>query len=299
MGKHSVRRRGAAFALAGAVLVGGGTTIAMTGVGAADPLPALNTTYVLPDLAPFTDAPPNADTRGAGTAEVTDEFGAPEGGHKAALKLSTPADADKVDVITSEDSPLASWVGNAAYSAYQDAAANPIQFPAYQLIIDYNGAADGGYSTLDYEPVYNDGASTAAKQWNRYDVGTTGKLCSTKPIPGIIADNETRCDNGGTHTLAEYVAAAPDATVTALQINQGSGNPGLVSAVDRVQTPATSYDFELTKPDDGGVIPPITIPPIITPPTTVPTEPGNGGHPGNPGHGGWGDQPGRGGHCGC
>lgn len=308
MGNHStVRRRGAAFALAGAVLVGGAATAVMTGVGAADPLPALTTTYVLPDLAPFTDTPPDADTRGDGKAEVTDEFGAPDGGHDAALKLSTPASADKVDVIKSEGgSPLAGWVGNAGYSAYQDTADNPIQFPAYQLIIDYNGPADGGYSTLDYEPVYNSDASTAAKQWNRYDVGT-GKLCSTKAIPGIITADQTQCSNGGTHTLAEYLAAAPDATVTALQINQGSGNPGLTSAVDKVQTPSTSYDFELEKP--GGIIPPITEPPTTTPgdPTTEPTKPGDGdgGHDGGTwghgdtegGHGG--DQGHDSGHCGC
>jgi hypothetical protein len=296
MAKHEARRRGAAFALAGAVLVGGAVGVGMTGVGSADPLPATNTTYVLPDLAPFTASPPNADTRGAGAAEVTDEFGAPEGGHKAALKLSTPASSDKVQVITSAGgSPLAEWVGNAGYSAYQDAADNPVQFPAYQLFIDYNGPADGGYSTLDYEPVYNSDASTTPMQWNRYDVGA-GKLCSTKPIPGIITADQTQCSNGGTHTLAEYAAAAPDATVTAVLINQGTGNPGLVSAVDKVQAPTTSYDFELKKPDDG-ILPPITIPPLPTgttePPTTEPSKPGDHG-----GHGQWGDKP-KHDHCGC
>lgn len=304
MGAHSTtrRRRGTALAVAGVALAAGLGTAALTGTGQADPLPApLTQTYVLPDLAPFVTTGPTADTRGAGTAEVDDEYGAPTGGGEAALRLRTPSGDDKVQAVNDvTDSPLAAWVGNASYSAYQGAADQPIQFPSYQLIIDFNGTEAGGFSTLTYEPVYNPGESQAGGQWNSYDVGTTGVLCSTREIPGVFAANQTRCDNGGTKTLAEIVAGAPDAVVQALQINQGSGNPGLDAAVDLVETPTTTYDFELKKPV-------IVVPTDPTEPTkpTKPHEPGHGGHGGNGGHhGGNGDGQDGGSHgpdkpCGC
>ncbi|HSK59496.1 MAG TPA: hypothetical protein VK935_10620, partial [Actinomycetospora sp.] len=69
-----------ALAATGALVVGGGAAAAV-GTGSAEPLvplplPAVGTTYVLPDLAPFGPY----DTRGDGVAEVSDAFGAPTGG---------------------------------------------------------------------------------------------------------------------------------------------------------------------------------------------------------------------------
>jgi hypothetical protein len=286
-------RRGVAALVAAGALVIGGTTATMVGTGNADVLEALTsgttTTTVLPDLKPFVAD----DNRGAGKAEVSDEYGAPTGGGKAALRLSTPTGADKVNYFSAEDSgtPLAAWIPTAAYSAYQGAADNPIQFPSLQLAVNYDGA--GAFSTLTYEPVYNTGDSTDPKEWHRYQAGA-GLWCSTRVIPGVIDASQLSCSNGGAKPLTDYIAAAPKITVNAVYINQGSGNPGLESAVDLVSTPSTTYDFELTKPV---IIPPITDPP--TDPTGTPTT-----HPGAPGEhgGGWGDDHGNGqddGHCGC
>lgn len=310
MAKHRVTlgRRGAAALVAAGALVIGGVSAAMLGTGNADVLDSLTagttTTTVLPDLAPFKAD----DNRGAGSAKVSDEYGAPTGGGKAALRLSTPGGDDKVNYFSAEDSgtPLADWIPTAAYSAYQGEADNPIQFPSLQLAVNYDGA--GAFSTLTYEPIYNSGDSTASEEWHRYQAGE-GLWCSTRVIPGVITDDQRSCSNGGAKPLAAYLAAAPKITVNAVYINQGSGNPGLESAVDLISTPSTTYDFELTKPV---IVPPVTDPPTTEPstPTTHPGTPGEhgGGHwggDGQPGHGNGGDQGdghgnGQGdGHCGC
>ncbi|MFC5062501.1 hypothetical protein [Actinomycetospora atypica] len=327
MGKHriSLGRRGvAALAAAGAIVIGG-TTVAMIGTGsAAEPLDILavsspTNTIVLPDLAPFKDN----GTREGGKAEVSDEVGAPTGGGKAALRLSTPGANDKasyVAPVSAAATSLAAWIPTAAYSAYKLAGGDANQFPSLQLTVDPNGAAAGGFSTLTYEPIYNTATdSTTAGQWNRYAAGK-GNWCSTRAIPGVIEESQRSCSNGGAKPLSDYVAAAPDLVVTGVVINQGSGNPGLESAVDLVTTPDTTYDFELTKPV-------VVVPPVDTTTTPPTTKPGNGnggnngGHPGN-GNGGQngngnGNHPGNGngghpgnnngnngnwggnGHCGC
>jgi hypothetical protein len=291
MAKHrmTLGRRGVAALVAAGALVIGGTTATMVGTGNADVLDALTagttTTTVLPDLDPFV----KDDVRGAGKAEVSDEYGAPTGGGKAALRLSTPTGDDKVSYYSTEDTgtPLADWIPTAAYSAYQGAADNKIQFPSLQLAVNYDGA--GAFSTLTYEPVYNAVDSTDAKEWHRYQAGA-GLWCSTRVIPGVITEDQKSCSNGGAKPLTDYIAAAPKITVNAVYINQGSGNPVLESAVDLISTPSTTYDFELTKP--------VIIPPITDPPTDPTTHPGTPGEHG----GGWGDDNGNGqddGHCGC
>ncbi len=243
MAKHRVTlgRRGVAALVAAGALVIGGATATMVGTGNADVLDALTsgttTTTVLPDLSPFV----KDDVRGAGKAEVSDEYGAPTGGGKAALRLSTPTGDDKVSYYSTEDAgtPLADWIPTAAYSAYQGAADNPIQFPSLQLIVDYNGDAAGGYSALTYEPVYNTGDSTAPGEWHRYLAGA-GKWCSTQVIPGVIDADHTKCSNDGAKLLTDYVTGSPGIVVNAVEINQGSGNPGLESAVDLISTPSTN-----------------------------------------------------------
>lgn len=281
MAQHRAKlgRRGmAALAAAGALIVSGGAT-AMIGTSNADPLvplplPAVGTTYVLPDLAPFADN----GTRNDGSAEVSDEFGAPPAGGQAALRLQTPGTDDKASIVSTEDagSPLAEWIPTAAYSAYQSTADNPVQFPSLQLIVDFNGAAAGGFSTLTYEPVYNE-VGTEPGQWHRYEAGA-GDWCSTREIPGVIASNQTRCDNGGDKPLADYLASE-GIVVNGVAINQGSGNPGLDAAVDLVSTPSTTYDFELTKPAEPEV------------PGTDPCE--EPGTPAHPGEGDWGGDEGH------
>ncbi|WP_433038574.1 hypothetical protein [Actinomycetospora sp. CA-053990] len=275
----------AALAATGALIVGG-SAVAMVGSGNADPLdlsdvPVIGTTYVEPDLAPFT----TLDTRAPGTAEVSDAFGAPTGGGEAALRLQTPGDEGKAKAsiikrfaATSPDSQLAAWT-TSAYSAYQDSADFPDQFPSLQLEVDFNGPAEGGFSTLTYEPVYNTTpAERTPGEWHRYQAGT-GRWCSTREIPDVIPGDQTRCDNGGDKPLSAYLMSE-GIVVTGVIINQGSGNPDLDAAVDLVATPTTTYDFELTAPEvipGGGECEEPTLPDVPELPE-VPEGEHGGGH---------------------
>jgi len=300
MGSHSLstrRGRTVAFAVTGAVTVGA-LTVAGLGVASAAPLPPLpaipglellpgapggpGTTEVNEDLDPFAET----DTRPDGNVEVNEDFGAPAGGGAGSLRLDTPSSAAKATAFVQDVSPLADWVDVAAYSAFRsaDSTANAAQFPSLQLVIDFNGDAEGGFSTLTYEPVYNDefGASLVAGQWNRYDAGSQG-WCSTRVIPGVFDEGENQCSNGGVLLLEDISAALPDAVVGAFGINQGSGNPGLTSAVDLLTTPDTTYDFEVAGP--------VVVPPVV---------PGDGNGHGGGKHGGGkhGAGKGMGGHGG-
>lgn len=268
MGSHSLsirrggRGRKVALAALGAATVGA-ASIAGLGVASAAPLPAIpgleflqpssGSTEVNEDLAPFTET----DTRPDGTVEVNEDFGAPTGGGTGSLRLDTPSSAAKATAFAPDDSPLADWVGVGAYSAFRspDSTASEVQFPSLQLVIDFNGDAEGGFSTLTYEPVYNEefDASLVAGQWNRYEAGSQG-WCSTRVIPGVFDAGENQCSNGGVLLLEDISAALPAAVVQSFGVNQGSGNPGLTSAVDLVTTPETTFDFEVAGPI---IVPPV------------------------------------------
>ncbi|MHA6783929.1 hypothetical protein ACVGOW_23490 [Pseudonocardia saturnea] len=268
MGSHSLsirrggRGRKVALAALGAATVGV-VSIAGLGVASAAPLPAIpgldllqppsGNTEVNEDLRPFAQT----DTRPDGSVEVNEDFGAPTGGGTGSLRLDTPSSAAKATAFAADDSPLADWVDVAGYSAFRsaDSTASEVQFPSLQLVIDFNGDAEGGFSTLTYEPVYNDefGASLVAGQWNRYEAGSQG-WCSTRVIPGVFDDGENQCSNGGVLLLEDISDALPDAVVQSFGVNQGSGNPGLSSAVDLITTPETTFDFEIAGPV---VVPPI------------------------------------------
>lgn len=285
MGAHSLsirrggRGRTVALAALGAATVG---AVSIAGLGVASaapaPLPAIpgleflqpssGNTEVNEDLAPFTET----DTRPDGNVEVNEDFGAPTGGGTGSLRLDTPSSAAKATAFAPDDSPLADWVDVAGYSAFrsEDSTASEVQFPSLQLVIDFNGDAEGGFSTLTYEPVYNEefDASLVAGQWNRYEAGSQG-WCSTRVIPGVFDEGENQCSNGGVLLLADISEALPDAVVTSFGVNQGSGNPGLISAVDLVTTPETTFDFEVAGP--------VVVPPVPGDDDDDDDDQGNGG----------------------
>lgn len=78
--------------------------------------------------------------------------------------------------------------------------------------------------------------------------------------------------------MAEIIAANPGITALGAGFNQGSGNGGLVSAVDLLQVGATTYNFERNAP----LIPE---PPKPGHPDCDAPKAGHGqDHPGNGGH---------------
>ena len=185
-----------------------------------------------------------------GTATFRNGPGMPPLG-TGSLEFTTPTGADKVfafnfDYVGKKLSDI-SAIG---YSTYRSAGSAQ-QVAALNMVIDFNGpAVAGGFSTLVFEPVYNTAqGSVVSGQWQTWDAYTNGVWWSTQPINGQCAGATDACDK----TWAEIVANNPDATILGgFGINQGSGNPGLTTAVDAltigVSGNTTVYNFELTPP---------------------------------------------------
>lgn len=136
-------------------------------------------------------------------------------------------------------------VQDIGYSTYRQAG-QAQQVAALNLQVDYNGPeVAGGFTTLVFEPVYNtDQGPVVNDEWQNWDADGSGRWWSTRAIPGVCAFD---CFV----SLDDIIAANPDATILGgVGVNQGSGNPGLVSNVDAFTFDDTTYDFEATNSKD-------------------------------------------------
>jgi|GEM_PF-1157141 len=140
------------------------------------------------------------------------------------------------------------------YSTYR-VAGSAQQVTALNLVIDYNGpTVAGGFATLVFEPVYNTAqGAVVSGQWQTWDA-LNGIWWSTQPINGQCAGATATCDK----TFAEIQANNPDAVILGgFGFNQGSGNPGLTTSVDKLVLGFTTaacpfvYDFEPDADGDG------------------------------------------------
>jgi hypothetical protein len=176
---------------------------------------------------------------GTGSLQLQTDPGLPTGAHKVF--------AFNYDHV---GKPL-SAIDAISYSTYRTTAGNPDQVTAINLQVDSNGAAEGGFTTLVFEPIYNtsQGAivSTTWQTWN----GIAGTWWSTRPINDQCASAAAVCRR----TWSQIVASNPDAVITGgIGLNQGSGNPNLTVANDALTFDETTYDFEVrVDADNDGV----------------------------------------------
>jgi hypothetical protein len=175
------------------------------------------------------------------------------------LRISTPTGADKLTVFNFDHNGTdLDAVDAMSYSTYRSAGSLQ-QVAALNLQVDVNGAAPGGFTTLVFEPVYNtDQGAVVSGQWQAWDAYKGGQAIwwSSNPIPS--APNRDTFVPWST-----ILAANPDAVVLGgVGVNQGSGNPALVTNVDAFTFDDVTYDFELIKDLDGDGIP------DTAPPTT-------------------------------
>jgi hypothetical protein len=197
------------------------------------------------------------DTRPGGAVHFTEEYGAPAGLGEGSLELTTDATtAAKADYYTFAHAGTAIGdVDTLSYWTFQAPEAQPPTAAAsYQVQIDVNGDAAGGFTTLVYEPYWNGVVVPAT--WQQWDVDA-GLFWSSRNLPecGLVAGA------GGPplYTLAQVQAACPTAVVLGIGVNIGTFNPGYTVATDGVTFNETTYDFEVgrrpaTKDDckDGG-----------------------------------------------
>lgn len=183
-------------------------------------------------------------TRNAGTGLFRTGPATPPAGI-GSLELTTPTGADKVFLFNYEHiGTRLDAIDAMSYATYRTTGSLQ-QVTALNIEVDYNGDAPGGFTTLVFEPVYNtDQGAVVDGQWQTWDAYNGGQAIwwSTKSIPGVCAFT---CYV----TWDAIVAANPDATILGgFGVNQGSGNPGLVAAVDALTlgdgVNTVTYDFE-------------------------------------------------------
>jgi hypothetical protein len=161
------------------------------------------------------------------------------------LQLATATGSEKVQLFNYDraGTPLGD-LQVISYSTYRTAG-NLQQVAALNITIDSNGAAPGGFATLVFEPVYNTAQGPVVTgEWQDWIASGSGIWWSTQPINGQCAGATAACDK----TWDEILANNPDALIGSIGVNQGSGNGGLVTAVDALTVgPASNtvtYDFE-------------------------------------------------------
>jgi hypothetical protein len=165
------------------------------------------------------------------------------------LQLTTVTGSEKVFLFNYDHVGTAIGdVDDISYSTYRESGSAQ-QVAALNLQVDYNGAAAGGFTTLVYEPVYNNAAQPVVSgEWQNWDADGSGRWWSTQPINDQCAGASGPCFR----TWDQIVASNPDAVITGgVGINQGSGNPGLISNVDGFTFGETTYDFERIRDTDG------------------------------------------------
>lgn len=169
------------------------------------------------------------------------------------LETRTPTGADKVFLNNYDYAgKLLSGISQLGYSTYQfsnSTPSDPRQLPAINIAICQNGVDSNGaclgFTTLVYEPVYNDGNQAVAPDvWQTWDA-FGGVWWSTRPLNGMPCSGAVvAC----MQDLSTIIANNPNAVIISVGINQGSGNGGLNAATDALTLTydgsCTTYDFE-------------------------------------------------------
>lgn len=160
------------------------------------------------------------------------------------LEFKTTGASDKVFAFNFDHAgkKLAD-IDTMSYNTYRTAGELQ-QVTALNMVVDENGPAEGGFTTLVFEPVYNTSQGPVASgEWQDWDA-YNGTWWSTRAIPGQCAGATAECDR----TWSEIVTSNPEATILAFGLNQGGGNPGLTTATDALSIgfngATTTYNFE-------------------------------------------------------
>jgi hypothetical protein len=187
------------------------------------------------------------DTRPGGSVRFTEDYGAPAGLGSGSLELKTDATtAAKADYYTfaHQGTPLAA-VTDLSYWTYQPAGQQPIAAPSYQLQLDLNGDAPGGFTTMVFEPYWNvQQGPIPPATWKQWDVDA-GLFWSSRTFAEGTCAVVAGAGGPPLYTLAQLQAACPNAVVLGIGVNVGTFNPGWTVATDGVQFNDVIYDFEV------------------------------------------------------
>lgn len=168
------------------------------------------------------------------------------------LELTTPLGSAKVQMLTDAyvGTRLAD-VDGIGYSTYRDPASTGFVagLPSLNLRVDLDGGGSPDVYMV-YEPYQDQGnAAVLTGVWQNWDAHAAGDA------EWWINTGAGGCPQATPCTWDEILTAFPDATIRegadfpgSLGVNQGSGNPGLVTNADALRVSvagqATTYDFD-------------------------------------------------------
>jgi hypothetical protein len=183
-------------------------------------------------------------TRLAGNGDFRTGPGTPPLGI-GSMEFITPTGSDKVFLFNFDHvgTPLNS-IDALSFSTYRTAGSLQ-QVTALNIQVDANGDAPGGFTTLVFEPVYNTGQGAVQNNvWQSWDAYGGGNAIWWSSNPINAAPNRDTFVTWNT-----IVAANPGAVIVGgFGINQGSGNPALTAASDKLTIgyggDLLTYDFE-------------------------------------------------------
>lgn len=220
-----------------------GTAIAIAGLGAAIALPfaakaAGNTVVVTPAN---TQGWSTADTRPGGAVNYVSDATSPY--PSGALQLTTDAtNTAKAQYLHAADNVPLSDVNALSYYTKQNSGP-AVADPSYQLAVDLNGSAAGGFTNLVYEPYWN--GTVAPGTWQQWDVAS-GQFWSSSTFTDGTCSVVNGAGGPPFYTLADLQANCPDAVVVGYGVNIGTFNPNYNVETDGFVFNDTTYDFELT-----------------------------------------------------
>ncbi|MES2437389.1 MAG: hypothetical protein V4519_05265 [Patescibacteria group bacterium] len=214
----------------------GGVATLLVAVAFASVSQAAMTTVVTPSN---TQGWATADTRPGGTVnfvvDPTSPF--PDG----ALQLTTDdTNAAKAQYLHAATGTLASVTDLSYYT--KQVAGPAVAAPSYQLAVDLNGAAEGGFANLVYEPYWN--GTVVPGTWQQWDVDA-GQFWSSKTFTEGTCSTTNGAGGPPFYTLEALKTACPDAVVLGFGVNVGTYNPGYNVYTDGVVFNDTTYNFEV------------------------------------------------------
>jgi hypothetical protein len=221
-----------------------GTILAVAGLGAAVALPlaakAAPGSQVVVTPA-NTQGWSTADTRPGGAVNFISDNTAPGTPHYGALQLTTDATTSaKAQYLHDANTALAD-VNELSYSTKQNSSSFISADPSYQLLVDINGSAAGGFTTLVYEP-YENGVVTPGV-WQSWDVDS-GQFWSSRTVADGTCVLAAGAGGAPFYTLTQLKATCPNAVVVGFGVNIGSFNPSYDVETDLVNFNGTTYNFE-------------------------------------------------------
>ena len=212
------------------------------GLGIAVAVPAVafaaSTTIVTPSN---TQGWTTADTRPGGSVQIISDNTAPGDPHNGALQLTTDVTTTAKAQYMHESSTALGDVTELGYQTKQNSAPFPGATASYQVAVDLNGDATGGFTTLVYEP-YQNGTVTPGV-WQEWDVDA-GQFWSSRSFTDGTCTVVAGGGGAPFYTLEGLQAACPDAVVQGFGVNIGSNNPSYNVEADLVNFNGTTYNFE-------------------------------------------------------